>query len=286
MKKKNNKKKWIALLVVIVVIAVGGAWWQSNRSRTSLAARSERFLIESSSISLVSLASGKITSGSITVQTSNTSVVQVDVQVGDIVEKDQQLGKTINNIGQQGPIIAEESGLITQIPSGVSNEFHIADPSILQVQIAIGEKDIHKISLDQQADVYIEALDVEFEGTVTNINKLGNTNQDYTTYPVTISFDHGDNDVFIGMSASAKIEISRKDNIAVVPFEAIITSNTNRYVLSAEWLDFPSQPQEDFYIPVTTGIADVYNVEVIGTDLIGQEILILPRSSSFPFFNQ
>ena len=286
MRKKSNKGKIIAFIVVGLLIGLSFTWWQSNNSRTSLAARSERFVIEASSISLVSLASGKISSGNVTIQRINTTITQLEVQVGETVEKDQKLGETLNALGQRVTIRANEPGLITQVPSGLSNEFHIADPTTLQVQIAIGERDIHKISLDQQAIVYIEALDVEFEGVVSAIGLIGNTNLDYTTYPVTISFDQGDADVFIGMSASAKIETSRKDNIAVVPFEAIITSNTNRYVLSAAWLDNPNQPQEDFYIAITTGIADVYNVEIIGSNLIGQEILILPRSSSFPFFNR
>lgn len=284
--KKRNNKKWIIILVIIIAVGLGGYWAITQRNASSIVSNSTVFTIKADSISLVSLASGKVSSAESTSQRFNGTLSSLEVAVGDLVEANQKLGEALNQLGQRVNINAQVAGIITSVPSALSNEFVISNPDKLQVQIAIGEKDIHKISLDQQAIVFIEAIGLEFEGVVVAIGKIGNTNLDYTTYPVTISFDQQDADVFIGMSASAKIEIERKDNIAVVPFEAIIASNTNRYLLSSAWLENQNRPQSEFYIPITTGIADVYNIEVFGEQLIGQDILILPRSSSFPFLNR
>jgi hypothetical protein len=87
------------------------------------------------------------------------------------------------------------------------------------------------------------------------------------------------------MSGSGRIVLETFENIAVVPVEALITSEGKRYLLSADWLDNSNLPQSDFYIPVTTGVADIYDIEVIGDGLIGKTIIILPdRSNNFPFF--
>ena len=213
------------------------------------------------------------------------TVTQSFVNVGDRVNRGTKLLDYIPSASLQD-LISPVSGIITQLPGALGNEFVLSQSDQLELVINISETDIHKIRLDQTADLYIEAIDANFEGRVTKISNVGNTNLDYTTYPVTIQFDPGDAPLFIGMSASAKITIETKSNILVVPFEALISEGTNRYVISAEWLNNSNQPQSDFYIPVTTGIADVYTIEVIGENLLNQEIIIIEASAGFPFFGQ
>ncbi|MBS3990549.1 MAG: hypothetical protein KGZ51_00625, partial [Erysipelothrix sp.] len=102
----------------------------------------------------------------------------------------------------------------------------------------------------------------------------------------TVVFEHGDEPLFLGMSASAKISVEVFDDILNIPFEALIIDGTQRFVLSAAWLDDIQKPQRDFYVPVTTGVADVYNVQVSGENLEGLEIIVPDPSSSFPFFRR
>ena len=225
---------------------------------------------------------GKLEAAQETRVTIDGSLTKVDVKVGDTVNKNQKLGEYQSSMKTNVKITATRDGIITSIPSGLSTGFVIADPDALELTVDITETDIHKLSIGQNADIYIEAIDRHFEGAIVKIAYVGNTNLDYTTYPVTIEFDEADASVFLGMSGSASIVTNTKDNILIVPFEAIVTEGTQRYLVSAEWLDNSRRPQSEYYLPIETGLADAFYVEVIGEDLEGKEVLIIEKTSLFP----
>ena len=225
---------------------------------------------------------GKLEAAQETRVTIDGSLTKVDVKVGDTVNKNQKLGEYQSSMKTNVKITATRDGIITSIPSGLSTGFVIADPDALELTVDITETDIHKLSNGQNADIYIEAIDRHFEGAIVKIAYVGNTNLDYTTYPVTIEFDEADASVFLGMSGSASIVTNTKDNILIVPFEAIVTEGTQRYLVSAEWLDNSRRPQSEYYLPIETGLADAFYVEVIGEDLEGKEVLIIEKTSLFP----
>ena len=225
---------------------------------------------------------GKLEAAQETRVTIDGSLTKVDVKVGDTVNKNQKLGEYQSSMKSNVKITATRDGIITSFPSGLSTGFVIADPDALELTVDITETDIHKLSIGQNADIYIEAIDRHFEGAIVKIAYVGNTNLDYTTYPVTIEFDEADASVFLGMSGSASIVTNTKDNILIVPFEAIVTEGTQRYLVSAEWLDNSRRPQSEYYLPIETGLADAFYVEVIGEDLEGKEVLIIEKTSLFP----
>lgn len=225
---------------------------------------------------------GKLEAAQETRVTIDGSLTKVDVKVGDTVNKNQKLGEYQSSMKTNVKITATRDGIITSIPSGLSTGFVIADPDALELTVDITETDIHKLSIGQNADIYIEAIDRHFEGAIVKIAYVGNTNLDYTTYPVTIEFDEADASVFLGMSGSASIVTNTKENILIVPFEAIVTEGTQRYLVSAEWLDNNRRPQSEYYLPIETGLADAFYVEVIGEDLEGKEVLIIEKTSLFP----
>lgn len=225
---------------------------------------------------------GKLEAAQETRVTIDGSLTKVDVNVGDTVNKNQKLGEYQSSMKTNVKITATRDGIITSIPSGLSTGFVIADPDALELTVDITETDIHKLSIGQNADIYIEAIDRHFEGAIVKIAYVGNTNLDYTTYPVTIEFDEADASVFLGMSGSASIVTNTKENILIVPFEAIVTEGTQRYLVSAEWLDNSRRPQSEYYLPIETGLADAFYVEVIGEDLEGKEVLIIEKTSLFP----
>ena len=225
---------------------------------------------------------GKLEAAQETRVTIDGSLTKVDVKVGDTVNKNQKLGEYQSSMKSNVKITATRDGIITSIPSGLSTGFVIADPDALELTVDITETDIHKLSIGQNADIYIEAIDRHFEGAIVKIAYVGNTNLDYTTYPVTIEFDEADASVFLGMSGSASIVTNTKDNILIVPFEAIVTEGTQRYLVSAEWLDNSRRPQSEYYLPIETGLADAFYVEVIGEDLEDKEVLIIEKTSLFP----
>jgi HlyD family secretion protein len=225
---------------------------------------------------------GKLEAAQETRVTIDGSLTKLDVKLGDSVNKNQKLGEYQSSLKTNVKIVATRDGIITSIPGGLSTGFVIADPDALELTVEITETDIHKLTLGQKADIYIEAIDRHFEGSIVKIAYVGNTNLDYTTYPVTLEFDEADARVFLGMSGSASIITNTKENILVVPFEAIVTEGTQRYLVSAEWLENSRRPQSEYYLPIETGLADAFYVEVIGADLEGKDVLIIEKTSLFP----
>jgi multidrug efflux pump subunit AcrA (membrane-fusion protein) len=283
-KKKQRLLKRLGIVAGVVVLIVIAVLYQINQSQTRYIQSLETITIERGDITLVALATGKVTSSLSETIKVNGTLTDVLVNVGDVVSEDDKIAEYRNTMGQIVSLFAPMDGIVSQLPSNVANEFVISDPDQLQLVINISESDIYKIELNQEASVYIEAINQTFIGEVVAINPIGNTSLDYTTYPVTVSFDPADEPVLLGMSGSASIDIESRNNILIVPFEAIITEGTQRFVLDAAWRNNPSDSQKDYYIPVTTGFADVFNVEVTGDNLDGLEIIILPKTTqSFLF---
>ncbi|PKM69399.1 MAG: hypothetical protein CVU94_04050 [Firmicutes bacterium HGW-Firmicutes-19] len=284
-KRKNRKfKGWLIAGAVVLVLGLIGYQIMQNANKRMID-NMKTFVIEPGTIVLEALASGKITSADTSEVTFNGTFRRATVNLGDMVVKNDKIGEYLNNMGQLIAIRANRDGLITQVATAVQPMFVISNPDQFQLEIQITERDIYKIEIGQGATIYVGAINQSFIGEVIQKSSLGNTVGDFTTYTVTIGFDHKDAPIYLGMSGSGRIVLETFENIAVVPVEALITSEGKRYLLSADWLDNSNLPQSDFYIPVTTGVADIYDIEVIGDGLIGKTIIILPdRSNNFPFF--
>ncbi len=283
-KRKKRLIKRLGIIAGVVALIIVAVFYQINQSQSRYIESLETVVIERGDITLMALATGKVTSSLTESISVNGTITEVMVALGDIVAEDEKIAEYRNSIGQLIALRSPMDGIISKLPSNLDNEFVISDPNQLQLVINIAESDIYKIEINQEAEVFIEAINQSFIGEVVAINPIGNTSLDYTTYPVTVSFDPNQEPVLLGMSGSASIEIESRKDILVVPFEAIITEGTQRFVLDATWRNFSSEPQKDYYIPITTGFADVFNIEVIGTGLDGLEIIILPKTSQFPLF--
>lgn len=162
-----------------------------------------------------------------------------------------------NNIDKQNDIIAETQKQITEIEAdmllteslsqtggyltGVSIKVgqniqkgqtiaSVVDIDNIIVVVAVDELDIPKVTIGQPAIIKIDALpDEEFEGKVTEIAEIGMGQGGVTTYDVAISFKK-QNGVRIGMSANAEILVDSRTDVVLVPVEAIITMNKEKFV--------------------------------------------------------
>lgn len=289
MAKTKRRNKWIKRGIILSLIALVGfviVSQQREAAQQRLIDNAKTTTIQKGQIELFALASGRLTSSDESAVAINGTLSRVLVKVGDQVELNQRIGETRDVMGNRLAVRANRAGIITSLPNAINNEFVISNPNKFKLVVNISERDVSRLELGQSAEIYVQSLDLTFEGTVTNIGLIGNTSLDFSTYPVTVEFDHGNEPLFLGMSASARISVSVFDDILIIPFEALIIDGTQRFVLSSDWLQNSQRPQREYYIPVTTGVADVYNVQVSGDNLEGQTIIVLDPSSSFPFFRR
>lgn len=116
----------------------------------------------------------------------------------------------------------------------------IADMSSIEVRVDVGENDIVKVNIGDNAEVEVDAYnDRKFKGFVTKIassvksSGLGGATNDVTNYEVRIRLDKNSYLDLIdpanpkkfpfrpGMNARADIKTKRKDNIVTVPIAAV-----------------------------------------------------------------
>ena len=118
----------------------------------------------------------------------------------------------------------------------------VADMSVIEVRVDVGENDIVKVNIGDSADIEVDAYNNrKFKGVVTKIASSTNSTsltsgstQDVTNYEVRIRLDSnsykdlikrsGDYKKFPfrpGMNASADIKTMRKDNVMAVPITAV-----------------------------------------------------------------
>lgn len=113
----------------------------------------------------------------------------------------------------------------------------VADLSVMEVRVDVGENDIVKVGIGDSADVTVDAYNArKFKGIVTRIasstttSAATSTSNEVTNYEVRIRLDHssyadlekpGRFPFRPGMSATADIKTMRKDNVVAVPITSV-----------------------------------------------------------------
>jgi len=296
---KKSMKIFIIILTIIIVVA--GASWFIIKSISQNASNDkngniERYMVTKGELTLTSVGSGKITSTDIKTIVPLGNITEIKVKVGDYVKVGDELAKYTTLANEIKVLISDYEGVVTTVPGGASDlsygsiatvskqVFEISGVSTLQMVIQSTEKDIYKIKIDQLASIYIDALNLTIDGVVSRVSQAGNIAGDFTVYDVTVKFDKKENNIYLGMTGSAKITIDAKKDALKIPLDALIEKNSKRYVIKSEWLNNTNKPQSDYYVEVTTGLADTDYVEITSGDINNLEILIIPiENSSSPF---
>jgi HlyD family secretion protein len=115
------------------------------------------------------------------------------------------------------------------ISSGVSNVgggtllATLADMTQVYVETNVDEVDIGRVAVGQTAKVVADAYpDDAFTGEVIRIAPLGKTSQNVTVFSVIILVRNRGGRLKAGMSASVDVEIFRRQNVLLVPNDALM----------------------------------------------------------------
>jgi len=114
----------------------------------------------------------------------------------------------------QATLLAPTDGMIATVdisPAEVVNpgQIVIVMGDLVNFQIEttdLSEKDITSVQVGQSATIFIDALDGEFTGKVSDISRISETVGGDVVYKVTIQFDSQPEGLRWGMSADVKIE--------------------------------------------------------------------------------
>lgn len=133
----------------------------------------------------------------------------------------------------------------------------VADLENMEVVLDVDELDITKITLGQQANITSEVFkDEGFTGKVSKISMEGKNNNGVTTYEVTIHLDDRKS-LMSGMNVDIEILSDKRDNVIVVPIDAIHKLN-GEYMVTVKDTDGNNSD-----LKVELGLANKDNVEIV-----------------------
>lgn len=95
----------------------------------------------------------------------------------------------------------------------------------LQATVNASEIDVTQLKVGQRATLTLDAFpNKTFTGQVSAIDTTGVISSGVTTYPVTITLDSTQNNIYPNMSVSARIITAVEDNVLTVPSTAVQTA--------------------------------------------------------------
>ena len=205
--------------------------------------------------------------------------------VEDSATKLEQAQRTPNNLEtlrstlEDCTLTATMDGTITALNATVGSVCSgtvatIQNTDALVVDVTIPANSVPKLSTGMTCHITSDATgDAVIDGTLTQIDPVANDNGSFGAKVVV----NGDADgLLIGISAKVEIVISEKDNVFIVPRDAVGTADDgSSYVLrktGGEGVDMTFEQ-----VTVTTGDTNDFYVEITGSDLQEGDVI---RSSA------
>ena len=140
-------------------------------------------------------------------------------RMGDVAIRAPIAGTIISKSVEQGTIIASASQNI----SGGTTLMQMADLATMQVRALVDETDIGRIQPGMSTRVSVEAYpERSFRGSVYKIEPQAVVEQNVTMFPVLVRLDNPEGLLKPGMNADIAVEIAQRDNVLVVPNNAIV----------------------------------------------------------------
>ena len=139
----------------------------------------------------------------------------------------------------ESPLVeAPFDGIVTEISAQVgdvvqigSQAIQINDLSQLYLDVRISEVDIPFVALGQTAELVFDAyFETTFTGEVIEIALVGTQAQGVVEYPVRIQMIDADERIKPGMTAAVNIVVEEKEDVFVVPNDAIVSIDGQEHV--------------------------------------------------------
>jgi len=175
------------------------------------------------------------------------------------------------------PLLAPLDGLIIvksvvpgQVVAATDVVLVMSDHLIVNTQV--DETDIGKVRLGEQVTVSLDAYpDTKIQGSVTRIGFESKTVNNVTIYEVRVLPNQVPEFMRSGMTANVTFYTDRKENVLLIPAEAIRQEKGKPSVM----LPNPTDPDHPIAREIQTGMSEGKNTEVL-TGLVQGETILVP----------
>lgn len=161
----------------------------------------------------------------------------------------------------------------------------VSDTAVIQLDANVDERSIS--SVEEGMGVEVNQNENVFMGTVTSVSLTSKAENGVATFPVVISIDNTDGSVLAGSYAQYSMVTSQSNDCLVLPIPAVKSVETAEGSMSVVYVRADERPEnavdveippegvpETGYwaVPVTTGIFDAQNIEIIDGVEAGTEV--------------
>ncbi len=137
--------------------------------------------------------------------------------------------------------------------------FTVSPDESMTLSISVDELDILSVEKGQSADIIFDALeDQTFTGTITSISDTASVSGGVAKYTVEIQVPRDEN-MRVGMNASATIKVEEKQDILLLPSIALQEKGETTFVYTSQEEDGTLSGE----VEVETGLSDGSRVEII-----------------------
>ena len=136
---------------------------------------------------------------------------------------------------------------------------YVESNDILEMTFDVEQVDIIQLKVWMDAEVYLDAYpDEVYYWKISEINTIPNTSSMTTTYPVTVAFQKNDPNqtILAGMWWSAKIILSKIENVLIIPNQAVTSLSGQSMVMLKQW-------EQRVEHPVEVWESDETNIEIL-----------------------
>lgn len=217
--------------------------------------------------------------------TNGANPISLQISANNIEKQKEDLATEATNLANY-TIVAPFAGTLSAVTGKVgSNAGSAAVATIITnqniVELSVNEVDAAKLSVGEKATLTFDAIDgLTLTGTVAEVDTAGTVSQGVVSYGVKISLDSQDNRIKSGMTVNADIQTAVHADVLTVPSSAVKTVNGSSYVQvfnpaltvtgGTAGVTSPSAPSQ---VPVTVGISDDTNVEILSGLTAGEQIV-------------
>jgi HlyD family secretion protein len=172
-------------------------------------------------------------------------------------------------------VIAQNTLTVGELPPTQQPAVLLVDDSAYYVDLAIDETDIVDIAVGQRVELRFDALrDATVTGSVTRVAVTPTVIGQLVTFVVRVRLDETDENIRIGMSATATIIVNELENALIAPNRFIrIDRNSGQAFVTIERSTGVFEE-----IPVELGLRNETESQILSGAAVGERLVLLPRA--------
>jgi len=191
------------------------------------------------------------------VQEAQASVNLIESQISDSIL-----------VAPRDGIVTEINGEVGESITSAVNFISIIASENFEIKTNISEVDINKVKIDDKVEITFDALgpDKKFAGSIIEIDPAQTEISGVIYYKTTTIFTGNSEIIKPGMTANLDIITAKKDNVVMIPFQALKEKNKQKYVQVSE-----DEILRDVFVEV--GLRGDVNIEVLNGLKGGEEVV-------------